>query len=92
MHYFPSYEIITEKHSRGGYFAQDLRSVTEAGVAHVMRLFLYHASGEMPRFPVEEAGQTSKNDFLAQAEALVEVECDEIALDKQGASPVGSAA
>ena len=92
VHYFPSYEIITGNHSRGGYFARDLRSVTEAGVAHVMRVFLQHASGEMTSFPVKEAGQMSTNDFLAQAEALVEVECDEIALDEQGTSAIGSAA
>ena len=40
--YFPSYEVITGAHARGRYFAQDLRSVTEAGVNHVMRLFLKH--------------------------------------------------
>jgi hypothetical protein len=40
--YFPSYEIITGAHARGQYFEPDLRSVTEAGVAHVMKLFLRH--------------------------------------------------
>ena len=40
--YFPSYEVITGTYNRGSYFAQDLRSVTEAGVSHVMRLFLKH--------------------------------------------------
>ncbi|GJD50622.1 hypothetical protein OPKNFCMD_3365 [Methylobacterium crusticola] len=42
VHYFPAYEIVTGPHAR--YFAPDLRSVTEAGVAHVMRLFLKHAA------------------------------------------------
>ena len=38
--YFPSYEIITGHFNRGAYFAQDLRSVTEAGVNHChARLF-----------------------------------------------------
>lgn len=40
--YFPSYEIITSSHSRGAYFEPDLRSVREAGVAHVMRIFARH--------------------------------------------------
>src|SRR5205823_5578884 len=40
--YFPSYEIITGQHTRGRYFASDLRSVTEEGVARVMALFLQH--------------------------------------------------
>jgi hypothetical protein len=42
--YFPSYEIITGSFNRGLYFAHDLRSVTEEGVAHVMRLFLRHVA------------------------------------------------
>ncbi len=40
--YFPSYEIIVGAYNRGAYFAPDLRSVTEAGVNHVMRLFMKH--------------------------------------------------
>lgn len=42
--YFPSYEIITGQHARGAYFADDLRQVKPAGVAHVMRLFLKHCT------------------------------------------------
>lgn len=37
--YFPSYEIITGAHARGGYFSDDLRSVRPEGVDHVMRVF-----------------------------------------------------
>lgn len=37
--YFPSYEIITGNFSRGSYFSDDLRSVTESGVSHVMTSF-----------------------------------------------------
>lgn len=43
--YFPSYEIITGAYTRGRYFASDLRSVTEEGVSHVMRLFMKHYAG-----------------------------------------------
>lgn len=47
--YFPSYEIVTGTPSRGSYFEADLRAVTPAGVAHVMRVFLRHYAGiEVP--------------------------------------------
>ena len=42
--YFPSFEIITGSFSRGGYYADNLRDITEAGVSHVMRLFMQHAT------------------------------------------------
>jgi hypothetical protein len=49
LFYFPSYEIITGPQARGAYLAEDLRSVRENGVAHVMRLFLRHLCGlEVP--------------------------------------------
>lgn len=37
--YFPSYEIIVGHYNKGAYFEPDLRSVTAAGVDHVMRCF-----------------------------------------------------
>ena len=40
--YFPSYEIITSPAAGGGYYADDLRQVTETGVKHVMRVFGCH--------------------------------------------------
>lgn len=40
--YFPSYEIITGAPSRSSFLADDLRDVTEAGVAHVMSIFSRH--------------------------------------------------
>jgi hypothetical protein len=61
---FSSYEIITGSFNRGRYFAKDLRSVTEAGVNHVMRVFLKHftmheavssASGEVDHLEHELA-------------------------------------
>lgn len=82
VHYFPSYEIITGAFNRGSYYAPDLRNVVENGVAHVMRLFMAHATGS-------EAGPTSapapraEDKHLQIAQALVEVECDEVALDKR---------
>lgn len=40
--YFPSYEIITSLAVGNAYYLEDLRSVSETGVAHVMRVFFEH--------------------------------------------------
>lgn len=45
VYYFPSYEIITSPHSQGRYFKEDLRSVSDVGVSHVMRVFSRHFIG-----------------------------------------------
>jgi hypothetical protein len=82
VHYFPSYEIITGSFNRGRYYSDDLRNVTEEGVAHVMRLFLQHATGTEPISPIEEQRTNARDGFVARAQALVEVECDEVALDQ----------
>ncbi len=44
--YFPSFEIITGNYNHSAYYEPDLRSVRSEGVAHVMRLFMQHYSGE----------------------------------------------
>lgn len=91
VHYFPSYEIITSNASKGAYYADDLRNVVEAGVEHVMGLFLKHATardenqaatttGKTPTQPVTSAKASA--DFEAKAEAWVEVMCDEAGLDQ----------
>jgi hypothetical protein len=84
-HYFPSYEIITGAFNRGRYFADDLRNVLEEGVNHVMGLFLKHVAGievgqATKHTAISEKGDAS-DDFLKQAQHLVEVECDEELLD-----------
>lgn len=83
VHYFPSYEIITGAFNRGGYYADDLRNVLEDGVSHVMRLFMQHAADEAV-VPVKERELPSEevSDYLARAQHMVDVECDETALDK----------
>ena len=48
VHYFPSFEVITSPAAGGRYYADDLRSVTETGVQHVMRLFSRHCLGQDP--------------------------------------------
>jgi hypothetical protein len=75
--YFPSYEIISGNFSRGQYYQNDLRSVTESGVDHVMRLFFQHyAAGTR----VEAVDQ----ELLAEADRAFKVVCDEELLDQAG--------
>ena len=44
--YFPAYEIVASAFTKGAYYTSDLRSVNEAGVDRVMRLFLAHCGAE----------------------------------------------
>ncbi|MEK0446637.1 MAG: hypothetical protein RLZZ399_1958 [Verrucomicrobiota bacterium] len=85
VHYFPSYEIISGTYSRGRYFAEDLRSVTEEGVNHVMRLFIQHATGlsvQSPSAVTLKPVESEQSSSILKAQKLVDVECDEEALDK----------
>jgi hypothetical protein len=83
VHYFPSYEIITGAFNRGAYYAPDLRNVVEDGVAHVMRLFMEHATNADTRDDSEDAEDgDGEDEHLKMARRLVEVECDEVALDR----------
>lgn len=88
--YFPSYEIIASGHA-GDYFAADRRSVSEAGVAHVMRVFSRHylkggadggAFGGIIRKAADAvAGAVGAQARAAGMEAAFAVMCDEEALD-----------
>lgn len=82
VHYFPAYEVITGAFNRGAYYAADLRNVLEDGVEHVMKLFMLHATtaGAVAQSPANAA---AVGDYLALAERLIEVECDEVALDSR---------
>ena len=72
--YFPSYEIVTGSFNRGRYFADDLRNVTEAGVDHVMQVFLRHYAGiDAP--PDVSASEAQR--FEAEASAAMDIICDE---------------
>lgn len=85
VHYFPSYEVITGHYNRGRYFADDLRNVLEDGVSHVMKLFLKYATDDEPpeeTASASEATDSTEVDEQRRAELMVEVECDEAALDK----------
>jgi hypothetical protein len=76
--YFPSYEIITGAFNRGRYFGPDCRSVTEEGVAHVMRLFQKHLTASQGQSELPRATVTQED---VEAERVVRVLCDEEALD-----------
>lgn len=85
VHYFPSYEIITGAFSRGDYFGADLRSVTEVGVSHVMRCF-FDSVGAVNQRPTAltsavARGAPASTEFSTVAASVIEVECDEVALD-----------
>ena len=92
--YFPSYEIVASGFA-GDYFAADRRSVTEAGVAHVMRVFADHylkgdsgggAFAEIVRKAAAPVtGVVGAQARAAGLEAAFAVMCDEEALD---AAPV----
>lgn len=83
--YFPSYEIITGPHARYGYFADDLRSVTPAGVERVMGLFRRHYLREAATDATTSVKMraTAKNVESDEAmSGLYQVVCDEEAIEK----------
>ncbi|WP_230534253.1 GSCFA domain-containing protein [Microvirga roseola] len=77
--YFPSFEIITSPYARGKYYGPDCRSVTESGVAHVMRLFLKHYGEDCchtaPSNYLSPESETQK--YIREMDKVVEVLCDE---------------
>jgi hypothetical protein len=83
VHYFPSYEIITGAFNRGAYYAPDLRNVVEDGVKHVMRLFMAHAgAGTEKQDRAADQDVTAEVDHARTAQELIDLECDEVALDR----------
>ena len=78
--YFPSFEIITGNYNRGVYYAGDMRSVTETGVSHVMRLFMQHYTQIDVPSDASNAPFVSSDDHQKKMENLVSVLCDEEAL------------
>ncbi|MDP4023678.1 GSCFA domain-containing protein [Methylobacterium sp. NEAU 140] len=76
--YFPSYEIITTWQNGGRYFQDDLRSVSDSGVAHVMRVFGRHYMAGGPAERPPHAGDAALRAEFARAAKIL---CDEEALD-----------
>lgn len=88
--YFPSYEVILGPHARGAYLAEDLRSVREEGVAHVMRLFFRKLAGVDLDFGTPAPAAAPAGDAATQEmERLVKVVCDEEILDAQTRNEAG---
>jgi hypothetical protein len=78
--YFPAYEIITGQYARGSYFGANLRDVTEAGVAHVMRLFLRHYGDEDTGDEDTLAATAADRHRQYSTQELIEAVCEEEAL------------
>lgn len=79
--YFPSYEIITSPYVRGRYFAPDCRSVTEAGVEHVMRVFFRHYGNIGKSMAGKRSKQVDKVDLHTHdMQKIIDVLCDEEAI------------
>lgn len=79
--YFPSYEIITGSFNRGRYFGDDLRSVTEEGVNHVMRVFMDTVStGGSHELPPSVATDDA-NSTLRRLHEIQQVVCEEELLE-----------
>jgi hypothetical protein len=76
--YFPSYEVITSPAAGNLYFEDDLRSVSERGVAHVMRVFSAHFL-EAPPAPVSDEEVDDR--IAAEFRRTAQVVCDEEVLD-----------
>jgi hypothetical protein len=80
VEYFPSFEIITGSYSRGVYFEDDLRTVTAAGVNHVMRTFMKHSA--VAETAVED--DSLAGGFLSyEISHAQQVVCDEELLDAE---------
>ena len=81
--YFPSYEIITSPHVRGAYYAEDRREVLEAGVAHVMRLFMKHYTEATTASQSASAPEDSGDSYIGEMQEAMSVLCDEAAIDNR---------
>ncbi len=83
--YFPSYEIVTAPTSRGRYYADNLRDVTEAGVTHVMDVFFKRATetGRIDGTRRSNSDGQHTEDAFDSLERVVEAICDEEWLDEQ---------
>lgn len=73
VEYFPSYEIITGAYNHGAYYDDDLRTVKDEGVNHVMRMFMKHYAGGQGMIPVISA--TEQED--RRKAALFNIVCEE---------------
>ncbi len=75
--YFPSFEIITNPSTGSMYFEEDLRSVSQAGVQHVMRVFFKHLTD---RASGPTAGE-NRFDISSEVRKVSTIVCDEEAIE-----------
>lgn len=78
VHYFPSYEVITSPAAGNRYFEPDLRSITDDGVAHAMRVFSRHYLERADESPTTEAAR----DIIQEISKSNSIVCDEEVLDR----------
>ncbi len=83
--YFPSYEIITGNYSRAQFYASDLRSVTDEGVAKVMTLFMKHYTASDTDQDSRQAA-TRSEELYHQSRTQSGVVCEEELLDSSASS------
>lgn len=83
--YFPSYEIITGNFTRGLYFSEDLRSVKEEGVEHVMKVFMRHFtdSQKITEIKSDEIENRDLKAFEHENARVAQVVCDETKYDDE---------
>jgi hypothetical protein len=79
--YFPSFEIITNAATRGGFFEANLRSVKNSGVTAVMNMF-FQAHGAAVDAPAPQARHTAN----LQDDGDNAVQCEEVLLDAMNRS------
>jgi GSCFA family len=84
--YFPAYEIVTGPQTSGGYFADDRRSVSKAGVELVMRALLSHCERDPDASAKTVVPPVAKANLSALAQRISDYECEENALDRFAAS------
>jgi hypothetical protein len=84
VYYFPSFEIITGSYNRGRYFGQDLRSVTEEGVDHVMSVFMRNltAGGDTLPLGFEDTATNQIDKHMQEMAVLAQAACDEELLQR----------
>lgn len=80
--YFPSYEIITSPGARSKFFSDNLRSVTETGVAAVMKVLLAEHVGAMQDVADAPADDAIRHDLEdEEADEAEDVVCEEALLE-----------
>ncbi|GJE01935.1 GSCFA domain-containing protein [Methylobacterium isbiliense] len=73
--YFPAYDIVASNINAGRYYADDLRSINDAGVRHVMRCFL-------DTFTPDEAPRAAAPPIASEFVGAAGVICDEEEIER----------